>query len=589
MRQIVASALYVQNWALAHDAEDYFASSNSPSPVTHYWSLSLEEQFYLLWPVLAVVAYVVGRRLGRPRTALALAFGAVVVASLGYSIWETARLPHAAYFVTPARMWQLGLGGLLAMLPAAVRARSEAVRHAGAAAGWLLVFGSIALFTESSPVPGWIALIPVLGAALVIFCGDAFVAASPAVLQVPVRVSAWIGGISYSLYLWHWPLIVLTPYATGRPLTPATKLVVLAAAVLCAWLSARLVEDPVRRLRWLTAGKARRTLVPALAGMLVVVGFGQLSTAGVDARLHRVAAAVDNAVADGDRCFGARAIGNDCASPHLLRYRDAPLLRMSNYSTGGPSWGNSCQQNPTDSAVVACQYGVPAEDATLRIAVVGDSHARHWTGALDELAVRRRWNITLMAKSSCTVTAAAVSAAWDPTIADSCHAWLRRVIPRVARDPDIDVVVTSAISRSYLLPGVPRREQLRRQIAGYRQVWRRWTRAGKRVVAIGDVPAMGLGDIPTCVAEAGSFDDPCTTPVATALRADPLLRAARGAHDADIVPVGLHRYFCDRRRCHSVIGGVVAYGDGSHMLAFFSRTLAPYLLAQMRPALRDER
>ena len=576
MRQIVASALYVQNWALAHDAEDYFASSNSPSPVTHFWSLSLEEQFYLVWPLLALGAYAVGRLAwGRrgARYGVLLVFGLVAAASLAYSVWETDRLPHAAYFVTPARVWQLGIGGLLSLMPPLTRGR-----RVTALAGWAALLGSILLFDESAPVPGWITLLPVLGAVAVIASGDVLLAALPAWTRPALTAGLWVGGISYSLYLWHWPLIVLTPYATGHPLTALTKPVVLAASLLLAWLSARFVESPVRRLRWLTAAPGWRTLVPAACGMLVMVLVGHVATGAVDGRLHKVAHQVTTMAESADSCFGARAIANRCDHPHRLRYRDSPLLRADNYTEDLVSWGRGCMQSLTGTAVVSCQFGVPRSKAVRRIAVVGDSHAHQWTAALDALAVKHRWNVEMIAKSSCPVIAIpTIYAAWDSSVATQCHHWMRLAIARVTNDRSLDAVVVSDISRRYVVPGVPKARQIARQASGYLRLWKRWTRQGKTVVALGDVPTMTVGDIPTCVARAHTFVDPCTTPASEGLAPDPLLRAARSAHDPAVVPVNLHRFFCDHGRCHSVIGGVVAYGDNSHLLAFFARTLAPYI------------
>ncbi len=310
MRQVNASALYVLNWVLAHDAQDYFASADSPSPVTHYWSLSLEEQFYLVWPVLAFAAYALGRRWGRPKGAVVAAFGVVVAASLVYSIVETARVPNAAYFVTPARMWQLGLGGLLALVPARVHGR-----HFIAAAGWAALLGSVWLFDENTAVPGWIALVPVLGTVAVIWTGNAFLDRVPRLLRPGLAAGLWVGGISYSLYLWHWPPIVLVPYATGQPLTVTAKLLLLVAVLVVSWLSARLVEDPVRRMAWLTRGPARRTFLPAAAGMVAVVLIGTLVPGGVQNRLQQVTGELNAALASADPCFAARAIAQRLRAP----------------------------------------------------------------------------------------------------------------------------------------------------------------------------------------------------------------------------------------------------------------------------------
>ena len=427
MRQIMASALYVQNWVLAEDAQDYFASADSPSPVTHYWSLSLEEQFYLVWPLVAFAAYAIGRRWARPRVAVIVAFGAVVAASLVYSVVETARVPNAAYFVTPARMWQLGIGGLLAMVPALVSRR-----HAVAALGWVALLGSIWFLDEGSAVPGWIALVPVLGTAAVIWSGNAFVGAVPRALRPALVTGVWVGGISYSLYLWHWPAIVLVPYATGEPLTVTTKLLLLAGMLVLSWLSLRFVENPARQLTWLTRGPARRTFVPAVVGMLVVVVLGTLALGTVDRRLEGVEDEVEAALASGDPCFAARAIANGCDHPHRLRYADSPLLRVDNHRFN-PSWGTTCIQDSFTAAVESCEFGVPQEASSLRVALMGDSHARHWSAAVEELALEHRWNVTVFVKASCPVTSAPLRTRRYPEYVASCRAWNRDVVRRRRR------------------------------------------------------------------------------------------------------------------------------------------------------------
>jgi peptidoglycan/LPS O-acetylase OafA/YrhL len=579
MRQNTASALYIQNWVLAHDAQDYFASADSPSPVTHYWSLSLEEQFYLVWPLLAFAAFAVGLRWGRPKAAVLAAFGVVVAGSLVYSIVETARVPSAAYFVTPARMWQLGLGGLLALVPALVHRR-----HAVAALGWVALLASVWFLDEGSAVPGWITLVPVLGTAAVIWSGNAFLGAVPRVLLPGLAAGLWIGAISYSLYLWHWPAIVLLPYATGDPLTASTKLLLLAVILVLSWLSMRFVEDPARRATWLTRGPAWHTFVPAAVGMLAVVMVGTLSLGTIDNRLERVTEQVNAALASSNPCFAARAIRNDCDHPHRLRYGDSLLLRVDNYRFE-PRWGTTCLQSPTDANVESCEFGVPRTSSSLQVALIGDSHARHWNGALEELAVAHDWNVTLFAKSSCPTNSAPLRTRRYPEFMPSCRAWNRDVVRRVAEDDSFDVVFTSASSRNYVIAGLEHREQLARMELGYQEMWRQWTSAGKKVVVIGDVPRMGKGDIPSCVSEAATDDDPCTAPASTAASQDPLLGAARAADDPDIVPVNLLRFFCSNGRCHSVIGGVVAYGDENHILGFFARSLAPYLYEQIQPAL----
>lgn len=584
-RQVTASALYVQNWALAADAQDYFASAQSPSPLTHYWSLSVEEQFYLVWPLLVLGTYVVGRRLGRSRLTVAVLLG-VVVASLAFSVRVTATDPGAAYFVTPARMWQLGVGGLLAILPTMPRGRHAAPprgRHVVALAGWAAVVASVLTFDEGSPVPGWVTLLPVLGTAAVIWGGDAFLRTVPRAARPLLAVGLWLGAISYSLYLWHWPPVVLLPAALGRPLSPVEQVVLVVLVVLLAWATLTLVENPVREHRWAARGPLWRTFLPATVATSLVVGFATYTGASVDQRTETVREQVTTALESGDRCFGARAVANGCPEPNRLRYRNAALLRVEN-TQFSPSWGESCLQNPREAAVVSCQYGVPPTEADRRVVLVGDSHARHWAAAVEEIALRRKWNVTLIAKSSCPVNAEAPRTRRFPEFVPSCRAWNDAVVDRVLGSR-ADLVITSASSRNYVLPGLEGREATYRMAEGYAAVWRRWASAGKTVVALGDVPRMWRGDIPACVMRAGTRDDPCWSPSSRADSLDPLLVAAERSDPRRVLGVDLSRFFCSDGRCHSVIGGIVAYGDTNHMLEYFARSLAPYLEDELRPVL----
>ena len=242
--QIRASALYFQNWQLASEAVNYLQSEGPATPVQHFWSLSVEEQFYLVWPLLfgaaALVAIVVARARGgrgghhrprrQPSPAAARRAGLVTVAvlttalvgcSLAYSVYDTRTNPAAAYFVTTTRMWELGVGGLLAMVP------DTYGRRIGRQ-GWLgwagLAAVMVAAFTLSgtSPFPGWIALLPVLGAAAMIAGGSADGRLGPAPLT-SARPLVFLGGISYSLYLWHWPIISLYSGWRGKAAGPAGR------------------------------------------------------------------------------------------------------------------------------------------------------------------------------------------------------------------------------------------------------------------------------------------------------------------------------------------------------------------------------
>ncbi|GAB2984819.1 acyltransferase family protein [Nocardioides montaniterrae] len=581
MRQIASSALYFQNWTLAHDAQDYFRSGESPSPVTHYWSLSLEEQFYLVWPVLAWLAFTIGRAVRRPRTTVFVVFTMVAAASYVWSVHFTRIDPHAAYFETQTRVWELAVGGMLAHF--AVRRR---LRLPIAALGWLAILASMYFLTEETPFPGSAAIIPVLGTAVVIWCGDGFQELVPPFVRMARGVTMLLGRISYPLYLWHWPLIVLTPYAIGHGLTNLEKVEVLGTSVVLAWLSTVLLEDRVRASAWLTRGSALRSLLPAALAMAAVVATTVIVTQHVDRQVVAVSSQVDKAADQPHEnpCFGARAIQNSCADPHRLTTRNSELLTSQSY-TSHLHGGAECMQDQDVAAVLSCQFGTPAAQATARIALVGDSHARHWAPALDALALEHHWNVVLIAKGSCPLNIAAVTTERYVEDAASCHRWVSSVLDQLTQDPTIDAVVTSSSSRRYLVEGRSGSAGTTALRNGFRGAWSRLTQAGKAVLVVGDVPAMDLGDIPSCVARAKTREDPCWVARSAALTPDPMLQAVAQSTSPLLRSVNLSRFFCDASRCHAVIGGVVAWADENHIIGYFARTLAPFLDAPLEAAM----
>jgi peptidoglycan/LPS O-acetylase OafA/YrhL len=268
--EIIASTVQVQNWLLAHDSVDYLAANNSPSPTQHFWTLSAEEQFYIALPLFLLAATILARVLHRGHRRVILAGLLLTVAcSLGYSVWLTATTPGVAYFSTLTRAWEFAAGALLAF--------AGASRHLHRTFTWLGVAdigAACILYDANTPFPGIAAALPVVGAVLVIWSGrgstfDRF----GALPQV-----ALLGRVSYAAYLWHWPLIVLLPYVTHRPLGTVDKVAIIAATVLLAWLSTTLVEDPIR-FRPQLLGQ-RRPLVVAVwsaAAMAIVIGFSSVA------------------------------------------------------------------------------------------------------------------------------------------------------------------------------------------------------------------------------------------------------------------------------------------------------------------------
>ena len=272
---VVAAGLYAMNWLLALRATDYFAAGLEASPVQHFWTLAVEEQFYLIWPALLLAAAWYSRRTSWSlRPVLALAFATVAVASLAYSIYSTGQQAGAAYFSTFTRGWELALGGMLALVPTSRLGRqSPWVVGALAWAGLGAIVFSTFQFNDDTLFPGYAALLPTLGTAAIIAAGFATTARGPARLLTlgPVR---HVGRISYSWYLWHWPPLVFAAAIWGR-LSPLEGVAVLAASYLPAVLTNRLVEKPFLHSETLTRFPRKAlALGGACTASSVVLGLG---------------------------------------------------------------------------------------------------------------------------------------------------------------------------------------------------------------------------------------------------------------------------------------------------------------------------
>jgi peptidoglycan/LPS O-acetylase OafA/YrhL len=592
-QQIGASAIGLQNWLLASNSVDYFASTNQPTGVQHYWSLSLEEQFYLFWPVALVVLFLAVRRRSARIRAIATAalMGVVAIGSLVYSILDSAASPAAAYFSTFTHGWEFALGGLLSFatpwLGHSAWSRAPRVRAVASWVGFLAIVAAALTFTGHSAFPGWIALLPIGGALLVIAAGM-----STSRLQRPLFLASppvqWIGSWSYSIYLWHWPLIVIVPFALAHPLGLKAKLVILAVSILLGAVTKRFVEDPARRARFLVRRRwlSYASLVVA-AGLVVAssVTVSNLAAAAGAQAQKDAQTAIAAALSGADPCFGAPAmLGTvSCPDSHRVRPTFGPDFAADDWgSIAGvtkdgalPNTFGCVDFSGTGAGFLDCTLGNPTGKTT--IAIVGDSHALALFEPLEKIAEAHGWKVRGIIRNSCTPSLP-MHYAPAGTKAD-CNQWRADVAKRIAADPAISLVVATGFTRGGAEAAF--RGTHADLVADYTGLWSRWTAAGKKVVAIEDVPLTAGASIPDCVAAAGQVDDPCTVPRAAGLADDPVADAASANADPDVSFVNLDGAFCDPTTCHSVIGGLIAYRDFHHLSATFALTLVPVLDAAL--------
>ena len=570
---ILASTFYVQNWLLAVRAVDYSASANAASAVQHFWSLSVEEQFYLGWPALILLLLLVGRRLRVRRETLLLGGILVVtVLSLAWSVDATATDPAGAYFVTPTRIWELGAGAVLALW----RARRPDVASDGPVAASRLALRWIGLaaiavaavsLSAASPFPGYLALLPVLGTVAVIAAADTG-ARDPLTAVVVLPPVQFLGNVSYSLYLWHWPLLVMAPFALGHPLPAVQKVGLLAVCIGLAWLTKVWVEDTTQRHRLL--GRPVVTVACTVAAMLVVSSVAVLQRHEVSVQAD--AARAHLAAAEGDPCFGAasRAPGAHCTDVF------GPPASLT-LSPEDPPWfvDPACTVAPAPIGVATCRFS--SAPPTRTVALVGDSHAQAWRGAVHRIARELNWKVVEILKGACPVTTArVVRFNGKVTDTEACHTWGQQVSQVLAAEHP-DYVFTSSWAAAMTFDGAggdPRGAGIR----GFADTWTAWAHAGSTVFVLRDVPSTGGRDIPECLVTHPGDPGACASPRDVALAPDALTEAAARVASPRIRLIDLSDFFCDAATCHPAVGGAIVYWDHDHMSAQFSRSLAPYLL-----------
>ena len=595
---IIAAALSAANWRFAAESTQYMADVDK-SPLLHYWSLSVEEQFYAVWPLLLLL---VAGRTGLARRAwrvasrrIGLVLVAVAAGSLVLSATTTEASPSLAYFGLHTRAWELAAGGLLAL---GREALPQLTRRAARAAGWLgvaLLAGSLLLIDTDTPFPGLAALAPALGTVLLISAG----ARRPddGVSRVLGHASIrYVGRVSYAWYLWHWPCLVIVDArwpqlqaggSADGAARAAWPLVVAAVAgsFLLAVVSHYLVEQPLRRWSFLSRSKVRS----------MRFGVGMVATSLVAAVALLSASFVSSKLEERRLDLQSDSVSQPSAS--TTRPTRPVVLRMTPEQArkDTPGSPDGCYTGYVSSAVPSaehCRIG-PAKGSKV-IALIGDSHADQYEPALAQVAKQRGWTVYVFAKAACTVTDTPLWAGYLKGPYPQCAAWRGTVLDRLASLGHLDAVVvgqwhdyqdlTMSADGKRLAPSDvagPWREGARRSFA-------RLGKVTDRVVVLRDSPRPPE-DVPTCLSREKDAAA-CSFPKAGSTGLDQVIAdAEKAAAPAMVRFADLTAQLCPTARCPVVAPtGQVMYRDSHHLAATYSATLAAPLADAIEAAIRQQ-
>lgn len=584
----IASALYAGNYRFARQNTDYLTAT-MPSPFQHYWSLGVEEQFYLVWPVLIIATAWLARRV-RPGAATAtraapyaLALGAVGAASLAAAVLWTRTSPSWAFFSLPTRAWELAAGGLLAL---SIQHWRRLPLLTASVVGWgglALVLVTCTQLHARTPYPGTAALLPVLGTALIIGGGCVTRGLGPGRLLCHPAMRA-IGRVSYSWYLWHWPVLLLLPALLGGPAGLPARLAATAISAGLAVITLHLVENPGRFAATLrqsakaslaVAGAASAAAACACMLLLTVipvpVGHGVAAP-----RANIVAAAPINVPAVSAEEAAVRqafeqvraAVAASASLRAVPSNLDPPLAQAP--ADKAAVFVNGCVRSWREVGQNECASGDPA--AVTTVALVGDSHAAMWNPAFERVAEQRHWRLETLAKVTCPLQDLPITSPYLGREYTECEQWRTQIMARVTAEHPRLVVLD--MSRRYggdfgFTSYDPAWiDTLGRTVAQLRG-------AGATVLVLGPAPDPGA-IAPTCLS-AHLNDAGACAPARSAVHTDGIDAERAATTGAGGQYVDLTDLFCTPDGCPPIVGNTLVFRDDNHITTEYAQLLAPVM------------
>lgn len=594
----VSALFFAGNWRFAAAGTDYFQSGVPVSPLQHFWSLAVEEQFYFAWPwlMLGIFALLAGRSLQRhSRLAVGGAITVVSVASFTWSLYETSNAPTVAYFSTFSRSWELGIGALLAVIAPALGSIPKILRPALAWAGMVGMIASLFVIDGTMLFPAPTAALPVLSAALVILAGTG-TSMHNYLWPITNRVSGYLGDISYSLYLWHFPVIIILGAFMEE--SPVYYVAAAGTSLAIAAYAYHLVENPVRNSNWLSGrsighGESRPftkshqlialSLLAAVTACVTIFALlpPRVPTAVVSAPMPKPSAVADaNGTATSP---GVRQVQSQIAAalnsenwPEGL----APSLDDPNSGIAA-EMGAGCL-NPADLAnTEVCTSGKGAKTAM----VIGDSVAASWAPAVRGALEGRGWAVHTVAYSGCPFLQTTIAIDNKPDLTQKCNESKPGIAAQIeSLRPELVILSSAQSGFNYLGSGSEGPEAIVEWTQGLVGSISVAKAVGAQVAVLASNPE---GKAVTECATRSSVPSDCASTISGGwfqkAEAEKTAAAEAGAVFIDPRP-----WLCAPNDvCPMYIGDKLVRWDSVHLTEPFTLAIAPLLLEALEPLLQN--
>lgn len=544
IKEIFASLFYFENWQLAISGTDYLDQHNEKSPVQHFWAMSIQGQFYIIWFLITSFTIFLHKKIKTDfKKLFFIVLSVLFVCSFAYSVYLTTVNQPWAYFDTRTRVWEFAVGGLLMLVIFKVKLPTVI----STVLGWIglagLVSTGLVLEVETS-FPGYVALWPITSAVFIMLAGQ-----NPSVFGVEKllgsRPMVKLGGLSYGFYLWHWPLLAF--YYIIFDTTDVSLLhgiLIIAAALLLSYITTTFIEKPIGSFvskRQFTL-KAFTPIISMVVVLLIAVGswFGY----------NQYQFSLVNQFTGDPNYPGVMASTDGFEDLEEME----PIPSLGNLKE---SIADSCQVPAGESTVEICEYG-ETENYDYTVALVGGSKSTHWIPSLQSFAEGDSIRLLNVTKSGCRLS-------YNPENDDreqDCIDWNENVVEELkAESPDL-VVTLADIGRASETE-IP---------VGYLNQFERFNQENIEIMAIRDTPYFD-SDVAECLSQHGIETSQCDADrenVPVDAPWDQLENKPSNVHYVDYT-----NYICDEEKCPVVIGNVIAYRDTNHMTAIFNETFGP--------------